>query len=264
MSHWPNSKVIRSLPFQYTGLDYFGPLNIKCGNHADRRKVWVCLFTCVAVRTIHLEIVADLSAEKFLALRRFIARRGKPQQIVLDNAPQFKLTKSSVDVAWENPVRDPDIQLHIAEQRIKWSLIVQLSPWMGGFYERLVGISKMALRKAIGKTCLTMLQLQTFLTETEAIINSRPLVYLGEDLNDSTALTPSHFLSPNTKTGTPLIINDDNIADPTYFPAKISSKETLLNIWKKGQNLLEAFWQLWGDDYLLRLRERSQINLKSP
>ena len=100
---------------------------------------------------------------------------------------------------------------------------------MGGFYERLVGISKMALRKAIGKTCLTMLQLQTFLTETEAIINSRPLVYLGEDLNDSTALTPSHFLSPNTKTGTPLIINDDNIADPTYFPAKISSKETLLN-----------------------------------
>ena len=203
MSHWPNNKVIRSLPFQYTGLDYFGPLNIKCGNHANRRKVWVCLFTCVAVRAIHLEIVADLSAEKFLlALRRFTARRGKPQQIVLDNAPQFKLTKSSVDVAWENPVRDPDIQLHIAEQRIKWSLIVQLSPWMGGFYERLVGISKMALRKAIGKTCLTMLQFQTFLTETEAIINSRPLVYLGEDLNDSTALTTSHFLSPNKKTAT--------------------------------------------------------------
>ena len=181
----------------------------------------------------------------------------------MDNA-QFKLTKSSVEVAWENAIRDPDDQSHIAEQRIKWSLIVQLSPWMGGFYERLVGISKMALRKVIGKTCLTILQLQTFLTETEAIINSRPLVYLGEDLNDSTALTPSHFLSPNTKTGTPLIINDDNIADPTYFPAKISSKETLLNIWKKGQNLLEAFWQLWGDDYLLRLRERSQINLKSP
>ena len=39
----------------------------------------------------------------------------------------------------------------------------------------------MALRKAIGKTCLTILQLQTFLTETEAIINSRPLVYLEED-----------------------------------------------------------------------------------
>ena len=82
-----SDKVIRSLPFQCTGLAYFDPLYIKCGNHADRRKVWVCLFTCVTVRVIHLEIVADLSAEKcLLALRRFIARRGKPQQIVLDNA----------------------------------------------------------------------------------------------------------------------------------------------------------------------------------
>ena len=122
----------------------------------------------------------------------------------------------------------------------------------------------MALWKAIGKTCLAMLRLQTFLTETGAIIKWRALVYLGEDLNDRTALTPSHFLSPKTKTGTPLIINDDNIADPTYFPVKFSSKETLFSTWKKGQNLLEVFWKLWGDDYLLSLWERSQINLKLP
>ena len=141
-----------------------------------QKKVWVCLFTCVAVRAIHQEIVADLSTEEFLlAMRRFIARRGKPQQIVLDNVPQFKLTKSSLDVAWENAIRDSDVQSHIAKQRIKLSFIVQLSPWMRGFYGRSVGVSKMALRKANGKACLTMLQLQTFLTEIEAIINSRPL-----------------------------------------------------------------------------------------
>ena len=69
----------------------------------------------------------------FLVLRRFIARREKPQQIVLDNAPQLKLTKSSVDLALENTVRDPDVQSHISEQKIKWSFIAQLSPWMGGF-----------------------------------------------------------------------------------------------------------------------------------
>ena len=149
MSPCPSNKVIRSLPFQYTGLDYFRPLYIKHGNHADRRKVWVCLFTCVAVRAIHLEVVADLSTEEFLlALRRFISRQGKPQQIVLDNTTQFKLTKPSVEVAWENAIRDPDLQLHIAEQRIKWSFIVQLFPWMRGFYEKLVGISKMVLRKS--------------------------------------------------------------------------------------------------------------------
>lgn len=63
-------------------------------------EVWVCFFTCVAVRAIHLGIVADLTAEKnFPALRCFIVRWGKQQQIILDNRPQFKLARSSVDVA---------------------------------------------------------------------------------------------------------------------------------------------------------------------
>ena len=47
---------------------------------------------------------------------------------------------------------------------------------MGGFYERLVGTVKGALKKSIGKICLTEKKLETFLAEAEAI-NSRPLVY---------------------------------------------------------------------------------------
>ena len=102
--------MIRLLPFQCTGFYYFGPLNIKGGNCEGRRKVWVCLLTCIAVRAIHLEIVADLSAEQFLlALSRFITRRGKPPRNILDNASQFNLTKSLLDIAWENIIRDPDV-----------------------------------------------------------------------------------------------------------------------------------------------------------
>ena len=142
--------MIRSLPFQYIGLDYFGPLYTKQTdeNHAYSRKVWLYLFTCVAVRTIHLEVVADLSAEKiFLVLRRFFFQTPKA------------ITSSSVDVVRENAIRDLDVQPHNVEKRIKWSFIVKLSPWMGGFYGRLVGINKKTLRKAIKKACLTMLQL---------------------------------------------------------------------------------------------------------
>ena len=36
---------------------------------------------------------------------------------------------------------------------------------MGGFYERLVGITKTALKKTIGKLYLTHTQLQTIITE---------------------------------------------------------------------------------------------------
>ena len=110
MSPCPRNKMIRLLPFQCTGFYYFGSLNIKGGNCEGRRKVWVCLLTCIAVRAIHLEIVADLSAEQFLlALSRFITRRGKPPRNILDNASQFNLTKSLLDIAWENIIRDPDV-----------------------------------------------------------------------------------------------------------------------------------------------------------
>jgi len=85
-SPWPRGKVAKSAPFTYTGLDYLGPLDIQ--NGTSKRKVWVCLFTCVTVRAIHLELIKYMTAEQFLlGLRRFIARRGKPTQITLDKCP---------------------------------------------------------------------------------------------------------------------------------------------------------------------------------
>ena len=104
---------------------------------------------------------------------------------------------------------------------------------MGGFHEVLVGISKITLRKAIGKNMSHNVTTPNLFDINKAIINSRPPVYLGEELNDTTALTPSHFLSLNTKTVTLLIKSYDKIDNPTYLLAKISSKETLFNTWKK-------------------------------
>ena len=62
----------------------------------------MCLFTCLAVRAIHLEVVLDMTAEQFLLCqRRFIATRGKPKQIISDYTSQFKVAKSTVEDAWE-------------------------------------------------------------------------------------------------------------------------------------------------------------------
>ena len=39
----------------YVGLDYLGPLMVK--DNDGLTKNWVCLYTCLNVRAIHLEVV---------------------------------------------------------------------------------------------------------------------------------------------------------------------------------------------------------------
>ncbi len=97
MPPYPASRIEESSTFTYTGLDYLGPLYVKGNNESATQKVWVCLFTCLAVRAVHLEIIYDISVEQFLLChRRFISRCGKPKEIISDNASQFKLAKSTV------------------------------------------------------------------------------------------------------------------------------------------------------------------------
>ncbi|KAF0154889.1 MAG: Pao retrotransposon peptidase domain-containing protein [Ignavibacteria bacterium] len=171
MPNWPSKRVIESAPFTYTGLDYLGPLYVK--NKEVTTKCWICLFTCLAVRAIHLELVNYLTAEEFLqALRRFIARRGKPIEIISDNATQFKLAKTVLDRVWLEVIKNEQVQSYIGTQGINWKFIVQLAPWMGGFYERLIGMVKMSLKKSIGKILLTSTQLNTVLTEIEAVLST--------------------------------------------------------------------------------------------
>ena len=93
-------------------------------------------------------------------------------------------------------------------------------------------------------------------------MNSRPLVYVGDDIASNICLTPAHFLTLNPKTGIPC--NDEEgitTEDPEYLP-NISNAEILLQTWKKGQKHLDAFWKAWRNDYLLSLRERMAYKLK--
>ena len=92
---------------------------------------------------------------------------------------------------------DKDVMSYASSKNIKWKFTIKLAPWTGGFYKRLVGLVKRSLRKAIGKLCLTSDQLLTIIKESKATINSRPLVYVDDDINSDLVLTSSHFLSLN-------------------------------------------------------------------
>ncbi|XP_062708901.1 uncharacterized protein LOC134288340 [Aedes albopictus] len=71
-------------PFCSVGVDYLGPVEVSIGRRREKR--WIALFTCLAVRAVHLEVVHNLTTEACLmAIRRFICRRGSPNEFFSDN-----------------------------------------------------------------------------------------------------------------------------------------------------------------------------------
>ena len=89
MANLPEDRVSPSEPpFSHVGVDCFGPLLVRRGRSTVKR--YGVLFTCLAVRAIHIEVTHTLDTDSFIhALRRFIARRGQPQCIRSDNSSNF-------------------------------------------------------------------------------------------------------------------------------------------------------------------------------
>ena len=49
----PKSRVLQSQAFQFTGIDYVGPHYVRDQGNQTSSKVYICPFTCAAVRAIH-------------------------------------------------------------------------------------------------------------------------------------------------------------------------------------------------------------------
>ena len=85
MSQLPQSRLeAHTPPFTNVGIDFLGPLLVTVLRRRVRR--YVCLFTCLVTRAIHLEITHHLDTDSFLgAFSRFISRRGRPKVVYSDN-----------------------------------------------------------------------------------------------------------------------------------------------------------------------------------
>ena len=90
MANLPNFRLTpHSPPFHYTSCDYFGPITVKVGRNKTTKLYWV-MFACLNTRAVHLEVATDCSAMEFIqTLRRFVAIRGYPAEILSDNGTQF-------------------------------------------------------------------------------------------------------------------------------------------------------------------------------
>lgn len=93
MGQLPSSRMSISRPFHYTGVDYPGPIQVKCskGMGMKSQKGWIAIFICLTTRAVHIEIVSDLTPQTFLAaFQRFAARRGLPHTMYSDNGTTFQ------------------------------------------------------------------------------------------------------------------------------------------------------------------------------
>ena len=79
------------------------------------------------------------------------------------NGKYFTANANFIKNLQDNPV----VKEFLKERRIEWKFIPPRSPWMGGFYERLVGVVKRALRLALFRRHITEAELHTLLTEVE-------------------------------------------------------------------------------------------------
>jgi len=66
---------------------------------------------------------------------------------------------------------------------VTWQFIPKRAPWYGGFWERLVGITKQALKKTLDRSFVTLPILETIVVEVEATLNDRLLTYVSPMLN---------------------------------------------------------------------------------
>ena len=228
-------------PFSYVGVDGAGPLYVKDDTKAVT-KCYIMLFTCLNTRAVHLELTVSQSTEAlYQCIRRMIARRGTVLEFLSDNH------RSNVRMG-----KEMDCLIATAKDSnkdFKWRFIPEHGPWAGGCYERVIGTVKSALRKVLGKTCLSVWELQTVLCEVESFVNDRPLCPVSADVNSMEPITPSMLM-----TGYPLSSLPSEIPKPASFTDK--SEREIIASWKRRVSISRALWARYKKDYLWSLTER--------
>ncbi|XP_029168374.1 uncharacterized protein LOC114938560 [Nylanderia fulva] len=198
MGNLPRDRVTPTRSFLSTGLDYAGPISIRTSKKRGHRsqKGYIAVFICFWSKAIHLEVVSDYSSEAFIAaLRRFVSRRGLCTDIYSDCGTTFIGADRTLRELFKASTSEGHHIARVAStQGIRWHFNPPAAPHFGGLWEAAVKFTKFHLRRVIGETTLTFEELSTLLTQIEACLNSRPLQALSDDPDDTSALTPGHFI----------------------------------------------------------------------
>ncbi|XP_025997552.2 uncharacterized protein LOC105197924 [Solenopsis invicta] len=248
MGQLPSVRVNAGRPFLSSGVDYCRPFQVRdrIRRNAKAYKAYVAIFVCMSTKAVHIELVEDLTAESFIAaLKRFVSRRGRASDLYSDNGTNFVGAERILREIMNTEEFKNLVQEYATSEQINWHFIPARSPHCGGIWEAAVRSMKLHLKRIIGETCLTVAEMNTVLTQVEAILNSRPLTAISDDVNDMRALTPGHFLI------------GESLQD---YPEQ-NMKEIPINrlaMWQHIEQLRQHFWSRWQKEYLVTCQERNK------
>ena len=245
----PPFRVEESRPFQFTGVDYTGALHVKIEDSV--KKVYMVLFTCASTRAVHLDLAENASAYAFAKVyRRFVSRRSSPQLMLSDNATNFVGFVPQLKEFLES--ESLTSQLH--NNRTTWKFIPTRAPWFGGMWERLIGVCKNVVKKALGKRLVTYDELLTVITEVEGRVNDRPLTYCTSNADDAIAVSPSQLLHGHKIDSLSFNVEGPEL-DLNY---NFDSPSVINKRHRRILDVLKQTWDLWRKEYILALRERDR------
>ena len=147
-----------------------------------------------------------------LEFQRFASRRSLPQVMMSDNTSTF--TSAAGELT--RLLQSENLSTSLAAHEVAWKYIPKKALWFGGFWERLIGLTKISLKKVLGRSHIRLPALQTMITEIEAVLNDRPLTYTSSDIADPQPLTPAHLLYGRKMIQLSHECQADDLSDPDY------------------------------------------------
>jgi transposase InsO family protein len=244
MGDLPPARLEMRPVFISTAVDYAGPFNMRMSlaRNSSVTKVYIAVYRCMVTGLVHLEPVTSLTTEAFIAcFDRFVSRRGLPRDLYSDNGTNFVgADREFVRILKEI---EPEIQRHMSQKNIIWHFTTPGASHAGGVYEAIVKLMKHHLVRLCAYRSFVFEQLVTILCKAEAVVNSRPLTPLSDDVDDFRVLTPAHFLL-----GRSLIAKPER----NFIPLPTNR----LNTYNEIQQIEQKFWDCWYHDYLHHLQTR--------
>ena len=176
-----------------------------------------------------------------MALRRMMARRGKPRNIYSNNRTNFvgaeQELKECLDGMDKTKISDT-----LSRDRIQWFFNPPSVLHFGGVWEGLVKSAKKVLKITLNGQLVNDETLLTLMAEIESL-----LTHVSIDPQDPEAITPNHFLIGR---------NSPNVPPDVFDERDLNSRKR----WRQAQTL---FWRRWLREYMPTLTERRKWRTRS-